>query len=113
MRQSFFQTYDARILRQVPTPAEALLWQALRRRQLGGAKFRRQAPVGPWLLPFVCAKRRLAVALYDSATLRTEAQEMHTGLRARGWRVLWLAEDAVCADLAGALTTIEEALNDD
>jgi very-short-patch-repair endonuclease len=42
---------------------EARLWSRLRRRQLGKPVFRRQHPIGPYVLDFYCAKARLAIEL--------------------------------------------------
>jgi very-short-patch-repair endonuclease len=39
------------------TKAENLLWQALRNKQLEGLKFKRQAPLGGYILDFVCFER--------------------------------------------------------
>ena len=52
----------ARSLRKHPTEAERLLWRHLRLRQLGGWKFRRQQPVGPYIVDFVCLEARLIVS---------------------------------------------------
>jgi len=43
------------------TKAENLLWQALRNRQLAGLKFKRQVPLGGYILDFVCFEARLIV----------------------------------------------------
>ncbi|TVR25567.1 MAG: endonuclease domain-containing protein, partial [Anaerolineaceae bacterium] len=51
----------ARNFRKEPTQSEAILWQAIRNRQLDGRKFRRQQPVGAFVLDFYCADERLAV----------------------------------------------------
>jgi very-short-patch-repair endonuclease len=51
----------ARELRKKLTPPEARLWIALRKRQLGGLRFRRQHPVGPFIVDFFCPSARLAV----------------------------------------------------
>ncbi|NOT88656.1 MAG: endonuclease domain-containing protein [Lysobacter sp.] len=51
----------ARILRANMTDAEAELWKHLRRRQLLGCKFRRQHPIGPYVVDFACLERRLVV----------------------------------------------------
>jgi very-short-patch-repair endonuclease len=48
-------------MRQALTPPEARLWQALRRRGVNGLKFRRQHPIGPFVLDFYCVSARLAV----------------------------------------------------
>ncbi len=51
----------ARALRTNMTPAERILWQALRRRQVSGLRFRRQYPIGPFILDFACPSIRLVV----------------------------------------------------
>jgi very-short-patch-repair endonuclease len=51
----------ARRLRRELTPPEARLWMALRGRKAGGLKFRRQHPVGPYVLDFYCDSAKLAV----------------------------------------------------
>jgi len=53
----------ARTMRKHPTDAEARLWYFLRNRQLGGVKFRRQHPVGRYILDFYCHERRLGIEL--------------------------------------------------
>jgi very-short-patch-repair endonuclease len=51
----------ARALRKNSTDAERSLWQHLRLRQLNGDRFRRQRPVGPYILDFVCLEKRIAI----------------------------------------------------
>ncbi|MBN2084197.1 MAG: endonuclease domain-containing protein [Anaerolineales bacterium] len=53
-------TQFAKILRTSMTPAERLLWSRLRRNATG-VHFRRQAPLGKFILDFYCAKSKLAV----------------------------------------------------
>jgi len=50
-------------MRKALTPPEVRLWQALRRRGLDGLKFRRQHPIGPFVLDFYCVSARLAVEI--------------------------------------------------
>jgi len=45
------------------SPPEARLWLRLRERALGKATFRRQHPIGPYILDFYCAKARLAIEI--------------------------------------------------
>jgi very-short-patch-repair endonuclease len=52
----------ARVLRRAMTRPEARLWQVLRTRP-DGLKFRRQHPVGPYVLDFYCPSVKLAVAV--------------------------------------------------
>jgi very-short-patch-repair endonuclease len=51
----------AKQLRKTLTPAEQQLWQALRGGKLAGLKFRRQHPVGNFILDFYCAAHKLVV----------------------------------------------------
>jgi very-short-patch-repair endonuclease len=53
----------ARELRQRATLAEKLLWKELRDHKLAGLKFRRQHPIGRYIVDFYCAKLRLVVEL--------------------------------------------------
>jgi len=53
----------ARDLRKNPTCSEALLWQALRGKQLNGIKFRRQQPIGPFVVDFYASSIRLVVEI--------------------------------------------------
>ena len=51
----------ARHLRRNLSPPEARLWSRLRARLRGAPAFRRQHPIGPYVIDFYCAKARLAV----------------------------------------------------
>jgi adenine-specific DNA-methyltransferase len=78
----------ARELRAGTTEAEALLWQQLRGRRFQGFKFRRQRPLGPYILDFVCLEAGLVIEIdggqhseqqaYDQArTARIETQGLN------------------------------------
>ena len=54
-------TEVARGFRKAPTPSEAILWRALRGEVLDGRKFRRQQPIGPFIVDFYCSTERLIV----------------------------------------------------
>jgi very-short-patch-repair endonuclease len=54
---------NARRLRRALSPPEARLWSRLRQRAPGLATFRRQHPIGPYVLDFYCAKARLAIEI--------------------------------------------------
>ena len=69
-----------RILRKAMTPPERNLWQRLRARQLGGFKFRRQAPMGPYIADFLSHDAMLAVEL-DGDSHAGDAAELHDARR--------------------------------
>jgi len=79
----------ARKLRRDMTDAEAKLWSELRDRRLDTIKFRRQAPIGPFVADFLCSEARLIVEIDGSQhadSKRDRARDAE--LRARGFRVL-------------------------
>jgi very-short-patch-repair endonuclease len=53
----------ARALRKRMTDAERLLWRHLRNREFGGWKFRRQYPVGPFIVDFICVEKNVVIEL--------------------------------------------------
>jgi very-short-patch-repair endonuclease len=59
----FTPNAKARALRSNPTEAEKRLWQRLRYEQVDGFKFRRQAPIGGYIVDFVCFHARLVIEL--------------------------------------------------
>ena len=75
----------ARELRWNMTEAEQKLWQLLRRKQLAGFRFRRQATLGPYIADFFCAKARLVVEL-DGASHTSDKQIAHDERRTR-WMI--------------------------
>jgi len=91
----------ARSLRQRVVPAETLLWKALRNRTLGRLKFRRQHPIGPYVVDFACVACKIVVELDGESHLRPRAAHpVRTRfLEAQGWRVLRYWNTEVYDDL--------------
>lgn len=50
-------------MRREPTDAEQRLWKQLRDRQLAGHKFRRQVPIGGFIVDFYCLEQKFAIEL--------------------------------------------------
>ena len=65
-------TVRARALREGPNLAEAKLWTELKDRRLGGYKFVRQFPVGPYFADFICREKRLVVEVDGSQHAESE-----------------------------------------
>jgi very-short-patch-repair endonuclease len=79
----------AQSLRRDMTDAEIKLWSILRSGQLGGAKFRRQQPIGPFIVDFVCQQHRLIVEADGSQHCESESDVKRDAfLRAKGYRVM-------------------------
>ena len=100
----------ARVQRRALTPPEARLWVRLRRRGLGELKFRRQHPIGPYVLDFYCAEAKLAVEVDGATHLhpdRAEHDRRRTAwLNSQGIIVLRLVAEDVRVNLDGVMATI-------
>ncbi|MBE7471163.1 MAG: DUF559 domain-containing protein [Anaerolineales bacterium] len=104
----------ARELRRNATDAEKLLWQLLRNRQLAGAKFRRQYPLGGFILDFYCHEARLALELDGSQHAQPEQAQYDAArtqaLTAEGIRVLRFWNNEVLQQTESVLEAIWEAV---
>ncbi len=98
----------AREMRGSMTDAEALLWKLLRNRRIAGAKFRRQHPIGRYILDFYCAEEKLAIELDGSQHAESVAYDQHrdSWLRARGIRVLRFRNNQMLTETEAVLETI-------
>ncbi len=90
----------AKKLRANTTPHERILWRALKELPIEGTHFRRQAPIGPYVVDFFCPAKRLIVELdgghhNEDATAERD-RERQTWLEREGYRVLrfWNSEIA-------------------
>ena len=100
----------ARALRRRLSPPEARLWSRLRRRQLRGLKFRRQHPIGSYILDFYCAEARLAVEVdgqcHDRPDRIAHDRRRTAWLRDQNIRVMRLASESVRVNLDEVLDFI-------
>lgn len=87
---------------------ERLLWSRLRNRRLADLKFRRQVPVGPFVVDFLCESARLAVELDgESHVGRGEQDAARTAfLESRGLRVVRVMNDDVIRNMHDVLEFI-------
>ena len=99
----------ARKLRATQTEAERKLWSQLRRRQLEGFRFRRQQPMGRYVVDFFCAEAQLIVEV-DGGQHATESGLRQRWLEARGYRVIRFWNNDVLGNTEGVLLAISEAL---
>jgi len=80
----------ARSLRKNMTDAERVLWRCLRGKQLAGFRFRKQHPVGVYILDFYCASQKLAIELDGAQHSGAEA------MRCDRLRTEWLNQQQIC-----------------
>nr|WP_314434869.1 endonuclease domain-containing protein [uncultured Brevundimonas sp.] len=103
----------AREMRSALTPPEARLWTALKSQQIG-VRFRRQHPVGPYILDFYCASAKLAVEV-DGMIHSDPEQAAHDARRTRwlagrGIRVVRIEAVRVKDDLAAVIDFLHVAV---
>ncbi len=104
----------ARKLRKTPTVAERRLWKQLRRNHLAGFGFRRQQPIGPYVVDFFCPSARLIIELDGPVHKLFGAAERDAirmeWLQARGYRVLRFENDRVLEDIELVLEAVSRAV---
>ena len=104
----------ARQLRNEMTDSERKLWREPSKRQLGGNRFRRQHPLGSYIIDFVCLSRRFIVEV-DGGQHAEPAQQAHDArrtewLEAQGYRVLRVSNAEVFDNRDGVAETIYQEL---
>ena len=100
----------AKAMRHDPTDAEYGLWQLLRARRLGGMKFKRQEPLGPYICDFVCHEQKLIVEADGSQ----HASSVRDGERDRyfemkGYRTLRFWNEDIQENIDGVAEQIIQA----
>ena len=105
----------AKALRQSQSNAEGLLWHYLRKKQLDGHKFRRQQPIGRYIVDFVCMPKKLVIELDGGQHSTQKAYDEHRDkfLRERGYQVLRFWNSKVFENCYWVLESILAALQDD
>jgi len=104
----------ARALRRDLTDAERIIWNEVRAHRLKGAGFRRQTPVGPYIVDFVCHEAKLVIELDGGQHFEPEHLAKDTRrdafLAGNGFRVLRFNNHADMTNRSGVLETIAAAL---
>ena len=99
----------ARRLRQNSTDAEKALWRGLRSRNLRHVKFRRQVPIGRYIVDYVAFEHRLVIEV-DGGQHAFDDPARTRYLESEGFRVLRFWNNEVLQNIEGVLLTIIEAI---
>ena len=104
----------AREMRHQPTPAEEILWQRLRNRQIHGAKFRRQHPIERFIVDFYCAAAKLVIevdgSIYDYTPDQDAARQQF--IEAQGLMVIRFSNEDVLRRTDAVIGRIAEVLQE-
>jgi len=97
----------AKSLRANQTDAEAVLWQEIKAKRLGGFKFKRQVPLDGYILDFVCFEARLIIELdghQHAFSTRDRIRDAH--FHNAGFYILRFWNDEIIRNLTGACQDI-------
>jgi len=104
----------ARGLRKRQTDAERVLWNKLRNKQMEGVKFRRQQPIGSYIVDFVSLERKLIIEIdggqHNERKVREKDQEREKWLKEKGYQILRFWNNDVLTNIEGVLERIKETL---
>jgi very-short-patch-repair endonuclease len=107
-------TEVAKELRQRQTEAEEVLWSRLRNKQLGGVKFRRQEPIGSFIVDFVCFREKLVLEIDGSPHRQSDVKDYDEQrtlwLQSQGFRVLRFWNNDILNDVDSVLERIKSYL---
>jgi 5-methyltetrahydrofolate--homocysteine methyltransferase len=105
----------ARKMRNQPTQAEAMLWNALSGKNLDGYKFRRQHIIGEFIADFICLKKNLIIEVDGSIHQLPENKksdvERTNWLESQGYRVIRFTNEEVLGNLEEVLESIHNELS--
>ncbi len=105
------QTERAKALRRKHTDAEILLWAALRKLRAQNLKFRRQQPIGQYIVDFVCFNKQLIIEVDGSqhdveSAFNTSDQKRESWLESQGFHILRFWNNDVLMNMDGVISKI-------
>jgi very-short-patch-repair endonuclease len=107
------QRSRAKSLRLTMTRAETLLWRYIKAGHVNGLQFRRQSPMGTYIVDFVCHAAKLVIEVdgnsHDFESRLRQDRTRDRWLASRGYKVLRFTNHEVLSALEGVVTVIHEA----
>jgi very-short-patch-repair endonuclease len=104
--------FTPRDLRRRPTVCEKILWSYLRARQMVGFKFRRQHPLGPFIVDFVCLSEKIIIELDGPIHEQNKIYDARRDfwLASRGYSVIRIKNEELLENQMGVLKNIRAQL---
>jgi len=106
----------SRELRREGTPAERVLWRQLNNKKFNGVKFRRQEPIGNYIVDFVSFEKKLIIEIdggqHNEDSLVDKDSQRTQWLNSQGFRVIRFWNNDVLENLQGVLLQIQTFLEE-
>lgn len=106
----------ARDMRKNPTSAEERLWSRLRRKQVAGLRFRRQAPIGQFIIDFYCPEARLVIevdgSIHDEPEVAERDEKRQAYLESLDLRVLRFTNSQVMHEVDAVIERIGKVITE-
>ena len=99
-------TKTAKTLRKRSTDVEMFIWRHLRAKQLKGLKFRRQQPIGRYIVDFVCLEKKVIIEVDGGQHSVETDRERDEWLMGQGFKVLRFWNNEVLTNIQGVLEII-------
>jgi very-short-patch-repair endonuclease len=100
--------------RSIPTRAEDLFWPQVRAGRFHGYKFKRQVPIAPYIVDFLCAEARVIVELdglpHDAPEQQAHDERRDAFLKSQGFRILRFSNDRMLGNGNLVLDTLRQAI---
>lgn len=104
----------ARKLRRNQTEVEKLMWKYLRDRRFDGVKFRRQHPIGPYIVDFISLEMHLIIELdgggHNTDIGKKKDKERRVWLEKNGYKVLRFWNNELMSNMDDVLSVIHNVL---
>ena len=107
-------TSRARLLRKNQTPQESKLWKLLRNRNFHGLKFKRQHPVGKYIVDFVCIDKKIIIEIDGGQHTTPDKIKTDTSrtldLESKGYKVIRFWNNEIDNNFEGVYLTLQKLL---
>ena len=102
----------AKDLRRTATAAEMILWERLRDRRFNGLKFRRQKPIGRYIVDFYCAEKKLVIELDGSSHDNKQEYDnwRDEAMRTGQLHIIRISNDQIMSDLDKTLCDLKTCI---
>jgi len=105
-RSTNLADWRSRQHRRLQTVSEARVWRSIKAKRLG-VRFRRQVPIGNWIVDFACLAPKLVIEIDDESHLYRDETERTAFIESQGFAILRFWNSEVATEYDGVIGTIQ------